>query len=149
MQEQRMSRRSFVKVAAVAGAGAVLAACQPEVVKETVVVEKEKVVTATPVPTKPPEPAVLDVWCNTDIPDVSVLEGWEANADNEVFAKMWYWGGLARELYLPWLDKHPGVSLKITGHSWDYDLRQNHLMALAAGLVPDVTYGEGYVSEFV
>ncbi len=45
MQEQRMSRRNFVKVAALTGAGAVLAACQPEVVKETVVVEKEKVVT--------------------------------------------------------------------------------------------------------
>lgn len=146
---RKMTRRQVLASAALGSAAAVLAACEPQTIEKTVVVEKEKVVTATPVPTKPPEPAVLDVWWNTDIPDVSVLEGWEANADNEVFAKMWYWGGLARELYLPWLDKHPGVSLKITGHSWDYDLRQNQLMALAAGLVPDVTYGEGYVSEFV
>ena len=28
----------------------------------------------------------------------------------------------------------------------DWDLRQNQLMSLAAGIVPDVTYGEAYVN---
>jgi len=34
------SRRSLLKWAAIGGGGVVLAACQPKVVKETVVVEK-------------------------------------------------------------------------------------------------------------
>ena len=42
-----LSRRDFLKKAAVAGAGLALAACKPEVVKETVVVTEEKVVKET------------------------------------------------------------------------------------------------------
>src|SRR6266498_5264434 len=105
----------------------------------------EKVVTATAAPTQPPEPAVLDVWWNSDIPDVNDTT-WKAEPDNEMFKKQWYWGGLARQLYPPFLKSHPGVSVKVTAHSWDWDLRQNQLMALAAGIVPDVTYGEAYVN---
>ncbi|NLG27357.1 MAG: twin-arginine translocation signal domain-containing protein, partial [Chloroflexi bacterium] len=40
----QVSRRKFLRTAAMAGAGAVLAGCG-EAVKETVVVEKEKLVT--------------------------------------------------------------------------------------------------------
>ena len=53
MSERRLSRRSLLKALAGVGAGLlatpVLAACQPQVVKETVVVEKnvEKVVQQT------------------------------------------------------------------------------------------------------
>lgn len=56
---------------------------------------------------------------------------------------------MLRTAVKPWLAKHPGVSLKITGHSWDWELRQNQYQALAEGHIPDTTYGEAYVSEFV
>jgi len=61
MSEKRLSRRDFLKKAAVAGAGLALAGCAPKVVKETVIVEKpvektvEKVVTATPAMVEPLE----------------------------------------------------------------------------------------------
>jgi len=167
-----LTRREFVRLVGAAAGASLLSACAtptPQVVKETVVVKEtipvekvvektvvvekpvekvvEKVVTPTPLPTKPPEPIVLDVWWNADIPDLTTK--WEASPDNEEFKKTWYWGGLARVMYPPFLEKHPGVSLKITAHSWDWDLRQNQLMALAAGIIPDVTYGEAYVNEFV
>ena len=44
MLEKRLSRRSLLRGVLVTGAGMVLAACAPQVVKETVVVEKEKIV---------------------------------------------------------------------------------------------------------
>ncbi len=147
--QRKLTRRQVLASAALGGAAVVLASCGPTTIEKTVVVEKEKVVTATPVPTKPPEPAVLDVWWNTDVPEIGDLAKWENDPENEIFKAKWYWGGLGAKMYLPWLDKHPGVSLNITSHSWDWDLRQNQLMALAAGLVPDVSYGEAYVNEFV
>ena len=56
----KLSRRSFLKKAAVAGAGLALAGCAPKVVKETVIVEKavEKVVKETVVVEKLVEKAV-------------------------------------------------------------------------------------------
>jgi ABC-type glycerol-3-phosphate transport system substrate-binding protein len=164
MGNKPFSRRDFIKGAGFVLGSSVLAACAApqastvqvvqtveveKVVKETVQVEVEKVVTATPLPAAPPEPAVLDVWWNTDIADVQALEGWAQDPENEFFKKNWNWGGLAYVKFLPFLEKHPGVSMKITSHSWDWDLRQNQLMALAAGIVPDTTYGEAYVNEFV
>jgi ABC-type glycerol-3-phosphate transport system substrate-binding protein len=122
-----------------------------EVVKETQIVkeEVEKIVevTPTPLPTMPPEPIVMDVWFNTDIPDIDAE--WAPDPDNTEFQKQWYFGGLGRAIFKPWLEKHPGVSMKITTHSWDSELRQNQLMSLAAGIIPDTTYGEAYVNEFV
>jgi len=59
--EKNLSRREFLRKAAVTGAGLALAGCAPKVVKETVVVEKEvektveKVVTATPAMIEPTE----------------------------------------------------------------------------------------------
>jgi len=169
MDKKPVTRRSFIRLVGMTAGASVLAACAPqtvevvqtqivketeivkEVVKETEIVkeevEVEKVVTATAAPTSPPEPAVMEVWWNTDIPDLTAE--WAPNPDNEEFQKQWYNGGLGRQLYIPWLEKHPGVSMNITGHSWDWDLRQNQLMALAAGIIPDVTYGEAYVNEFV
>lgn len=165
MSNKTISRREFIKGAGILLGSSLLAACASppaaapastavvqtvevpveKVVKETV--EVQTVVTATPMPSAPPEPAVVDVWWNSDIPDLTTK--WEANPDNEEFKKQWYWGGLARQMYPVFLEKHPGTSVKITAHSWDWDLRQNQLMALAAGIYPDVTYGEAYVNEFV
>ncbi len=170
MEKKSISRRDFVKMAGIATSATILAACatptpKVEIVKETVpvtvketvpVTVKEtvettkiipQVVTATPLPTKPPAPVVLDVWFNTNIPDIN--KEWTSDPNNEEFKLQWYFGGLGRALFLPWLAKHPGVSMKITSHSWDWDLRQNQLMAAAAGLFPDTTYGEAYVNEFV
>lgn len=167
MIKKPVSRRTFIKGAGLALGASVLSSCAPatvtvvqtqvvevekqvtSVVKETQVVEKvvESVVTATPLPTAPPEPVVMDIWFNTDIPDINVE--WKPDPENEEFKKQWYFGGLGRAIFKPWLEKHPGVSMKITTHSWDWDLRQNQLMGLAAGIYPDTTYGEAYVNEFV
>jgi len=56
----KLSRRNFLKKAAVAGAGLALTGCAPEVVRETVVVEKpvEKVVRETVLVEKPVEKVV-------------------------------------------------------------------------------------------
>jgi len=165
MERKSITRRDFIKMAGLAASATALAACAPQtvvvektvevpvekIVKETQLVEKEVekevVVTATPLPTTPPEPVVMDIWFNTDIPDINVE--WSSDPNNEEFKKQWYFGGLGRAIFMPWMEKHPGVSVKITTHSWDWDLRQNQLMALAAGIYPDTTYGEAYVNEFV
>ena len=167
MEKRQITRRDFIKGAGIAAGASLLAACAPQTVEvvqtqvveveKTVEVEKkvevtkmvevQKVVTATPAPTKVPEPAVMDIWFNTNIPDIK--KEWKPDPNNEEFKAQWYFGGLGRAIFTPWLDKHPGVSMKITSHSWDWDLRQNQLMALAAGIYPDTTYGEAYVNEFV
>lgn len=168
MEKKPISRRDFIKGAGLAIGGSILAACTPQTVIQTQVVEKvvqqtqivekvstqvvketvQSVVTATPVPTKPPAPAVMDIWWNTNLPDLTTAE-WKNDPNDPVFKAEWYWGGLGRLIFRPWLAKHPGVTLKVTTHSWDTDLRTNQLMALAAGLIPDTTYGEAYVNEFV
>ena len=171
MAKKPLSRRDFIKGAGLAVGATILAACGPtttptpetviqkvtelvvntQVVKETSVVKEtqivQSVVTATPVPTKPPAPAVMDIWFNTDIPDIT--KEWTSDPNNEEFKKQWYFGGLGRAIFVPWLAKHPGVTMKISTHSWDSELRQNQLMSLAAGIIPDTTYGEAYVNEFV
>jgi ABC-type glycerol-3-phosphate transport system substrate-binding protein len=150
------SRRAFIKAAAIAAGAGVLAACAPNASqsgstqaaistptsapKVTEVISQAP--TAVPVPTGLPEPAVLDVWFNLDIPDLNVPANKEDHWDR-------VYGGLARTMFVPWLARHPGVTMEITQHGWDVDLRQNQIAALAAGIVPDVTYGEAYVSEFV
>jgi ABC-type glycerol-3-phosphate transport system substrate-binding protein len=165
MANKSVSRRGFIKVAASAAGAGLLAACAPQIqnviqtqvvtVRETeVVTVKEteivsQVVTATPAPTAVPEPAVMDVWWNTDIPDLAALADWKQDPENEWFKKNWNWGGLGYVKYTPFVEAHPGVTLKISTHSWDSGLRTNQFMALAAGLIPDTTYGEAYVNEFV
>ena len=69
MNDRRLSRRALLRLSAFAGAGALLAACTPQVVKETIVVQEtvvvekakevEKVVTSVP---KPAEKVSLDLW---------------------------------------------------------------------------------------
>jgi ABC-type glycerol-3-phosphate transport system substrate-binding protein len=165
MVKKPVTRRDFIKGAGFAIGASLLAACAPQTVQVTTVVEKvvketsivketsvvketvQSIVTATPAPTKVPEPAVMDIWFNTDIPDLNTE--WKNDPNNEEFKKQWFWGGLGRTIFKPWLAKHPGVTMKISTHSWDVELRQNQLMSLAAGIIPDTTYGEAYVNEFV
>jgi ABC-type glycerol-3-phosphate transport system substrate-binding protein len=160
MAKKTLTRRDFIKVAGATLGTSLLAACTPQVVTQVVTsvvnqtsVVKEtsivnQVITATPAPTNTPEPAVLDIWWNTNLDDLTTAE-WNNDPNDPVFKKQWYWGGLGRLKYRPFLAKHPGVTLKITTHSWDSDLRTNQLLALASGQPPDTTYGEAYVNEFV
>jgi ABC-type glycerol-3-phosphate transport system substrate-binding protein len=166
MEKKQVTRRDFIRLAGLTAGAAALAACAApavetvvvektvevpgETVVETVEVIKEVEVTAVPTPTEPPQPAVMDVWWNTNIPDWEALKTWVGgDPNNEQFQKTWYWGGLALEKFVPWMEAHPGVTLNVTTHSWDSELRMNQLIAMAAGLVPDTTYGEAYVNEFV
>jgi len=82
-EPKKVSRRQFLQGLALAGGGAILAACAPEVVQETVVVketvvvggesdvvEVEKVVTATPPPKEPVKIVAtsqmpIDTWDNS------------------------------------------------------------------------------------
>jgi ABC-type glycerol-3-phosphate transport system substrate-binding protein len=142
MSKKTLSRRDFIKAAGVAAGAGVLVACTPQAAPATAPATQAGVS-----PTAAPENVVLDVWQIIDLPDLDAH--WEASPDNPEFATQWYKGGLLRVAYKPFLENHPGVSLKITGHSWDWDLRQNMFLALAAGITPDTTYGEAYVAEFV
>lgn len=162
MKKPTISRRDFIKAAGLAAGASVLAACTPQTVeviqtqvvtvKETSVVTVketqivEQVITATPAPTAVPEPVVMDIWAITTVEDLNAE--WAPDPNNEEFKKQWWTGGLIRLQANAFLAKHPGVGLKITGHSWDWDLRQNQYLALAAGITPDTSYGEAYVTEF-
>jgi len=160
MAKKTFTRRDFIKIAGATLGTSLLAACAPQVVtqvvtsvveqtsvvKETVV--NNQVITATPAPTNTPEPAKLEIWWNTNLPDLTTAE-WNNDANDPVFKAEWFWGGLGRLKYRPFLAKHPGVTLDVTTHSWDADLRTNQLLAIASGQSPDTTYGEAYVNEFV
>lgn len=162
MQNKKLSRRTFLTAAGAATSATLLAACAPATTATeaaaapaaTAVPPTAVPPTAIPVatevmPTAAPAPVVMDVWWNTDVPDLAALAGWKQDPENEFFKKNWNWGGLAYAKFNPFVERHPGVSLNITSHSWDTDLRQNQLMGLAAGIIPDTTYGEAYVNEFV
>jgi len=160
MAKKSMNRRDFIKLAGATLGTSVLAACTPQVVtqlvnqtqivNQTSIVKQTQleVVTATPLPTNTPEPANLQIWWNTNLPDLLTAE-WNNDANDPVFKAEWYWGGLGRLKYRPVIKNHPGITLNITTHSWDADLRTNQLLAIASGQSPDTTYGEAYVNEFV
>jgi len=151
MERRKLTRRDFLRLSAIASTGAILAACAPKVVKETVVVEKpvekvvekvvketvivegtpkvvEKVITATPVPKEP----TTITWMN--------------------------WGGVER--FGPLLDKfyqtYPEMAewLKVevvSGGKHDGEMYQTLRLALAAGgeSLPDlVTMNYIGVPEF-
>src|SRR5690242_16511353 len=169
MEQKKISRRDFMKAAGFAATASLLAACAPQVVTQVVnqtqvvtqvvpqtqvvtqVVSQTgvpQVVTATPAPTAVPAPAVMQIWAITTVKDIHAK--WDpTDPNNEAFKNEWWTGGMIRAGVLPWLDKHPGVSVNITGHGWDAGLRQNIYLALAAGITPDTGYGEAYVTEFV
>ena len=162
MAKKTLTRRDFIKIAGATLGTSLLAACAPQVVtqivQQTVVAPQTQVVnqtqivnqviTATPAPTNTPEPAKLEIWWNTNMPDLTTAE-WNNDPNDPVFKAEWYWGGLGRLKYRPVLAAHPGVTLNVTTHSWDADLRTNQLLAIASGQSPDTTYGEAYVNEFV
>ena len=122
-----MTRRGFLGLAATAATGTLLAACAPTVVKETVVVEKEKevtkvvekvvekAVTATPGPAQPVTIRFPQAMGDDGQP---VFEG---------VAKMFQ-------------DKQPNVTVKVDPtFDWDY---QKYLVQAAAGTAPDILWGD-------
>jgi len=143
MSDKELTRRGFLRLVAISGVGAFLAACapsQPQIVKETVVVEKEKVVTQEKIvketvvakPTEAP-PAKFEL--------IHWAEGYLWNTDPK---------------YKPYQDKvlekwkalYPNVTPKFENHGWDEELRQNLVTALLGGTAPDVIVGENFFQQY-
>jgi len=141
MHKHTISRREFIKAAGFAASAGLLAACAPAAPAATTVPA-----TSVPAPTEQPAPAVLDIWAITTVEDLDAV--WAPDPENAEFKKQWWTGGMIRLQAKAFLSKHPGTTLKITGHNWDWALRENQYLALAAGLIPDTGYGEAYVGEF-
>ena len=120
MSENRMSRRDFLRVAAGAGGAALLAAAcgAPEVVKETVVVEKEveKIVTVV----AEPEVTVLTFGRHWSI----AFRGHQEEWDNM------------------FMERHPDILIKRTYNTWS---EHNQIVPTwaAAGELPDIIYVHG------
>ena len=91
MTDKRFSRRTFITAAGAATGASLLAACSPAPAATEIV------------PTAAPAPVVIDVWCNTDVPDLAALEGWKGDPENEFFKKNWNWGGLAYTKFTPFV----------------------------------------------
>ena len=116
---EKVSRRSMLRAAAVSGAATVVAACQPQVVKETVVVEKvvEQVVKETVV-----------VKAESDIfqGDLTLWHGWGTGFEGGAYPF------LKNSEHFPSL--HPGVNfINVFDATWD-----KRMAALAAGNPPDL-----------
>ena len=135
-----LSRRRFLRSVGIAGAGlaAMLAGCQPVVVKETVVVkeavEVEKEVTRIVEKMAPtPAPQQFEV--------VHWAEGYLYSTD---------------ERYKPYQDavvesfksKFPNATPKFVNMGWDEVLRQNLVTALLGGTAPDVIVGENFFQQY-
>ena len=121
MSGQNLTRRNFMRTAAVAGAGlsaAVLAGCQPPA--------------PGAVSTGPGEPEPFEVvhWCTGLYQDTEKIKPWK----DAVIAEF-------KELY-------PHVTPVFEDHGWDLTLRQNVLAALLAGTNPDIIVGENFFQEY-
>ena len=124
MDAHLFSRRGLLKVAAGVTAGGILAACQPKIVKETVIVEKEveKVVKETVIVEKEvvaaPKPAVeevkIDVWWRINPTTQGVIEVFE--------------------------EQHPNISIALGDLGEAVYGSPKYVTAVAAGKGPDVAY---------
>ncbi len=137
MSEKRLTRRGFLHFAGLAGAGAFLAACapaKPQIVKETVVVEKEKIVKETVIaPTPVPVAQQFEL--------VHWAEGYLYNPD----PKFKPYQNLVTEKFKA---LYPNVTPKFENHGWDEELRQNLVTALLGGTGPDVIVGENFFQQY-
>jgi len=157
IMDKVFSRRSLLKWAAIGGGGVVLAACQPKVVKETVVVEKvvekqvEKVVTQVVKETVMVEgtPQVVEKVVEKEV-TAAPMAGWEGTIE------IWSGGvqpdiprgeGLdelhaLRELGDEWEEMHPGAKLDFIagpgGDEYDAWLKSRQ----AAGTTPDICWAQ-------
>ena len=129
---KKVSRREFLKAAGISAAAGVLAACQPKtvIVKETVEVEKEKIVEVTAVPAGPGE---FDL--------VHWAEGYLYSEDERFKPYQDAVKDRFKEMY-------PHVTLKFENFGWDEALRQNLVTALLGGTAPDVIVGENFFQQY-
>ena len=154
--QSKLTRRQLIKLAALGGAGSALVACAqatPQVIQQTVIVEKQqtvqvevtkevekqvevtKEVEVTAVPVQGPQTLTIwDAW-------VTTAETYERDKNGgEQYPFI-----LAGELFKK---DHPGVELAWEDHGWDAPLRQNVIAALMAGTQPDVITGEIQFPEY-
>jgi multiple sugar transport system substrate-binding protein len=153
----RVTRRAFLKGLAIAAGGGALAACKPQVVKETVVVEKpvEKVVKETVVVEKPVEKVVKEtvqvekvvekIITATPAPAAPIiideggnlLGGWWVNGDGHEDFFETYVVPRFKEMHPEAQFKDPPTSLAGRG----MESVEKFLIALATGDVPDLIGG--------
>ncbi|GEM_PF-686627 len=127
MEKRKLNRRDFLRLAAAAATGALVAACAPaapqvvevekqvpieKVVKETVVVEKEVVVEK---PAKPEEVVELTFMWRTDPKENQMLE----------------------EFLPSWEEKHPDMPVKLILAPWD-EFEPKLMTMVAGGIAPDI-----------
>ncbi|MBM3187872.1 MAG: extracellular solute-binding protein [Chloroflexi bacterium] len=140
-----VSRRTFLRMAALGSAGAALAACQPQVVekvvKETVVVKEEVTSVVEKIVTQPPAPIErqeIVLWWGSGVDLDKKLAQDPANSD-----ALW-----AKWLIETFEERYSDIKIKCEDHGWDEPLRTGLLTAIAGGNVPEVTIGEAFVHEF-
>ena len=144
MSEHKVTRRRFLKgLAAVAG-GTVLAACAPQVVKETVVVEKvvEKAVLQTVVVEKAVEQRVVETVVVTQ---ERIVE--KQAAVEPVELRMGHWVGNLITPIMPIIEDKYNV--KMVEESTSYgEYQTKTLTQLVGGVAPDLLYMEGMPSPW-
>ena len=121
MSKKKISRREMLKGLGLVAMGSALAACTPEVVKETVIVEKqvEKVVTAAPAP-------------------VVTVTYWSA-----------WWDEAATELgrYIVEFEaRTPTIKVEVDLLGWGDESWQKLLAAVAGGSAPDISNLNGVMT---
>ena len=146
MYPKIVSRRAFLQTAALSSAGLLLAACQPqvvkEIVKETVVVEKEKVVEREKEVTKVVEKEVTKivekekVVAATAAPAAPIeIVHVDRNIPQDI--------DFRKELAKRFMEKNPGITVKIEVQPDDY--MATLLARLASGTAGDeFRYGTHY-----
>jgi multiple sugar transport system substrate-binding protein len=146
MTERRLGRREFLKLMAGAAAGSALAACKPQIVKETVVVEKpvEKVVKETVVVEKPVEKVVKETVVVTEEKVVKETVEKVVTATPLPRTGITFWGmpmpRYAEEIakYIPGFEEeHP--TIKVNYEPWPDEGSTKFLTMAVAGNAPDVT----------
>ncbi len=142
MLNRKFSRRELLRKAALGGAGvvaaSVAAACAtptPQVIKETVVVEKEKVVEKVATPTPPPAKTVEVTWWQAPIWFYD-KELKQTNAPPDE---------LPNEMVRRFQEANPNIKVKLELIPWDA-WGQKTTTAFATGDMPNVIYGGGQVA---
>ena len=146
---EKLSRRDFLRVGAVTAAGAALAACQPQVVKETV--EVEKVVEQT---VEVPVAQTVEVEVEKVVEQTVEVEKVVEVPSEQVTLRFWHhWGGnripLMEEQVNRFMAEYPYITVEMTLMPWDNRL-QTLLTTIAAGDPVDCTMlGRQDVPSFV
>ena len=145
-----LNRRAFLRTSAAGGAAVLIAACQPQIVKETVVVEKpvekvvEKVVKETVIvkgDTEVVEKAVQEVVTATPAPPLkATLQVMTYPYGDDDLAQLW--GPMGDRFS----EAYPDVDVKIDLIPWS-GRREKLYTAFAAGSPPDVFHADSDTVE--